>query len=696
MDYRQEGFQGYYFADRDFQDLAVMRHETMATLGSSKTEGMQSFRWVGDIAPDQSGEYTFSTSDKRNTFLKIADQILIPSNTQDGIYLEAGQTYRILLEYQLPHGSIFPFTGLDLYWSYEDTMETLVPVAAVLLPDFSEDLPYNHDLPGSSLDGLFTEEKPPKEESRDGDGDGIFDIWEEQGWTIDADNDKRSWKHLKDEEKTKYRKYITNKALYSTTGDPFSDYEHAQQGGKMPLATAPEARHPLVAAFPSLHLKVNEIILSDNSDVTHSQSSSVHSGTSSSSTDSKTKQWDISATVKESFSPVTGPNVEVSVTGSYGESNTHSSTVEVSRTEGFEKGVTVHTNSAHRAFLALSMTLTNAGTAVISEIQPQFNLKWEGETSPFKTIKVQKGNSVFTLSPGESQQTVLGTIDEFMHAEIPLNNEQFEALIAKKRIVVELIDTGGIYELGSVQKQWPPKMRDIYVATARITLMVGDKVFERRVACPGPNVSTNPKITIREAIKIAFGAEEDGKGLKFPERFDNFKLDNKSTIIFDQKTIAKLEKQPAPSSKDGLGYQLEAGMGIIIKSREDHNTSGPVTDEEIKAALRKSLTSRVGEENSTGFQLRGYTFTKVPENISKVLKDASMSLENSTTRRPYSVRITRSGDTLFIQSEGTNPGYYSDGIVTLSVTTTQGNDIVIFKDKLERRPGQMTRPVLIG
>lgn len=127
-------------------------------------------------------------------------------------------------------------------------------------------------------------------------------------------------------------------------------------------------------------------------------------------------------------------------------------------------------------------------------------------------------------------------------------------------------------------------MRNLFhvpVFLDQVTLMIDDKVYERRVACKGDQSQDIPDITIREAIKIAFLAEEDGNSLKFP-RQNNFKIDDNASIIFDTVTIEKLGKQGKPISRNGLDYRLEPGMGIIITKKLNNNNHSTITNDKIK------------------------------------------------------------------------------------------------------------------
>lgn len=165
----QQGLLGYYFADKAGKDLALMREEKGAVFAQKKTENIQFIRWVGDIQPTETGNYTFSTSDNPNVALVIDNSIV----------LEKNKTYPVRLEYKKPSQSSHEMPPLRLFWSYNGQAPTLIPDTCLLHPDFTEDKQYNH----ASSETLFVEdveysEKP--ENTLDSDSDGIYDEWEKK------------------------------------------------------------------------------------------------------------------------------------------------------------------------------------------------------------------------------------------------------------------------------------------------------------------------------------------------------------------------------------------------------------------------------------------------------------------------------------------------------------------------------------
>lgn len=344
-----------------------------------------------------------------------------------------------------------------------------------------------------------------------------------------------------------------------------------------------EVENPRVAAGPSLRVRINSVIISTKQDVSDTKANSKTFSSSSSVADANSNHWDVSASAKVGYS-ITGPSVEVSVTGGYGQSNTHTASAEISQSTGVDQSHTYHLNTGEAGYIGLNVTYENVGTDTIKYAKPHFNIGFEGK-APFLSLSAKNNNAALSLEPGKTKTTVITANDDF-NAQIglTLNQEKIDALLKGATLTVQLSETEGYY--GSDKKQWSDLESKINPRTARITLITSDgKMYDRRVACKGTAKDTRntPDISLKDAIKLAFNGTEKNNVLTCK----GLVIDNKCSIVFDDKAREGVEALTG-TQKEHLAenLMLRPGMGIIIKpqttetpSNNDNTLTGSLVDQ---------------------------------------------------------------------------------------------------------------------
>lgn len=135
----------------------------------------------------------------------------------------------------------------------------------------------------------------------DSDRDGISDDWEINGYTVIGNNIVK-WNHKFNTKR--FKKYTSNPFKARTANDPYTDCEKVI--GLINKSVSLVARDPMVAAYPSIGVVMEHLVVSQNNTVTTQAGASMSKNSASSFTESNTKG------VSASFG-VSGLNVQASV-----------------------------------------------------------------------------------------------------------------------------------------------------------------------------------------------------------------------------------------------------------------------------------------------------------------------------------------------------------------------------------------------
>ncbi|OUB12160.1 hypothetical protein BK708_28475 [Bacillus thuringiensis serovar yunnanensis] len=104
----QQGLTGAFFGDQEFSALLLAKQKGSFEVAKKDIQGLlnekqtiQSVRWVGFVKPNQTGEYTFSTSADQNVRMKIEGKnVMEQASMKDKVHLEKNKFYPITIEYR--------------------------------------------------------------------------------------------------------------------------------------------------------------------------------------------------------------------------------------------------------------------------------------------------------------------------------------------------------------------------------------------------------------------------------------------------------------------------------------------------------------------------------------------------------------------------------------------------------------------
>ncbi|WP_276307179.1 binary toxin-like calcium binding domain-containing protein [Bacillus thuringiensis] len=297
-----------------------------------------------------------------------------------------------------------------------------------------------------------------------------------------------------------YTKFVSNPYESHTVGDPYTDYEKAARD--MDVSNAKETFNPLVAAFPSVNVSLEKIILSKNEDL----SNSVGSNSSNNWTYSNTEGASIEGGVN-----MFGPHFGVSANYQHSET--------VGSEWGHSTEDTSHINAAETAYLNANVRYNNVGTGSIYNVKPTTSFVLDGTT--IGTITAKDNTTALTITPGENYPEkgkngiAINTMDDFNSRPIPLNKQQVNDFLDNRPIMLETDQVDGEFKVKDVHGaivpggKWDGVMQNIKARTASIIVHDGENVSEKRVAAKDyshPEDKTL-SLTLKDALKLAYPEE---------------------------------------------------------------------------------------------------------------------------------------------------------------------------------------------
>ncbi|HDR5365588.1 TPA: anthrax toxin protective antigen [Bacillus anthracis] len=606
-----QGLLGYYFSDLNFQAPMVVTSSTTGDLSipSSELENIpsenqyfQSAIWSGFIKVKKSDEYTFATSADNHVTMWVDDQEVInKASNSNKIRLEKGRLYQIKIQYQRENPTE---KGLDfkLYWTDSQNKKEVISSDNLQLPELKQKSSNSRKKRSTSAGPTVP----------DRDNDGIPDSLEVEGYTVDVKN-KRTFLSpwiSNIHEKKGLTKYKSSPEKWSTASDPYSDFEKVT--GRIDKNVSPEARHPLVAAYPIVHVDMENIILSKNEDQstqnTASQTRTISKNTSTSRT--HTSEVHGNAEVHASFFDIGG-----SVSAGFSNSNSSTVAIDHSLSLAGERtwAETMGLNTADTARLNANIRYVNTGTAPIYNVLPTTSLVL-GKNQTLATIKAKENQLSQILAPNNYYPSknlapiALNAQDDFSSTPITMNYNQFLELEKTKQL---RLDTDQVYgniatynfENGRVRvdtgSNWSEVLPQIQETTARIIFNGKDlNLVERRIAAVNPSdplETTKPDMTLKEALKIAFGFNEPNGNLQYQGK-DITEFD----FNFDQQTSQNIKNQLAELNVTNIytvldKIKLNAKMNILIRDKRfhyDRNNIAVGADESVvKEAHREVINS---------------------------------------------------------------------------------------------------------
>ncbi|PGM91496.1 iota toxin protein Ib [Bacillus cereus] len=723
-----QGLLGYYFQDQNFQHLALMAHRQASDLEIQKNEvknllsenqqHIQSVRWIGYIKPPQTGDYVFSTLSDRQVVIELDGKtILNQSSMTEAIQLEKDKLYKIRMEY-VPENEKEREALLDfqLNWSISGATAEPVPENAFSLPDLSRKQDQEKIIPETSL---FQEQGKAKKGSRskrsltanplyDTDDDGIYDEWETGGYTIQRQMAVKWNDSMTDRG---YTKYVSNPYNSHTVGDPYTDWEKA--AGRIDKAVKVEARNPLVAAYPTIGVHMEKLIVSEKQNISTGLGKTVSASTSASNTASITAGID--ATVGASL---LGPSGSVTTHFSYTGSST--STIENSSSNNWSQDLGIDTGQS--AYLNANVRYYNTGTAPIYNVKPTTNFVLDGDS--IVTVKAKENQLGDALKAGgvyperHLSPIALNTLDDFGSQLIPINYDQTKRLENGEKLKLETTQASGLY--GTIKangglnvnpsQEWEPVRSQIESVSAGIVLDTGKETLERRVAARDDRdpEDLTPELTLGAAIKTAFHTTEKEGKLYYKDT----PLDESLVgLIFDESTAQEIKAQldnMADQDKKIYNVKIKRGMNIMLKQPiwyndfDTHNhawsniTSAPgqgITGNAGKILKGRNFNASLKYQTVENYkklkpytQYRLSTSVRYPDLEPDRLAGAYIGT-NTATPVEYAIRSNRYERIERVFTSGSNP----DSITDLLIEAHHTRDMLIDDVTLvELRPSTLS------
>ncbi|MFL1673490.1 binary toxin-like calcium binding domain-containing protein [Paenibacillus dendritiformis] len=518
---------------------------------------VKSARWIADFTPKETGLYQFITSSNPYTHIFVDGKEV--KDTE--VTLTEGEQYTFVILYfgnpEVKEEDLFQFE-VKYTCNQQETQE-------IAAEDFSFPRQVSFEyLPGGSDN---TEDEQPL---LDTDNDGIYDEWEINGYTV-INHLAVPW----DEKYAAqgYKKYVSNPNESHTAGDPYSDLEKAS--GSIDRNIKKVAWDPLVAAYPSITVGMERLILSDNKEFSSSSGKRISRETSSSSSASNTEGIDVSAgfSLFEGFSG--------SVTGHYSHTSTH--TVNSAQTSGQDWSEQLGLNSAQAAYVNANIRYYNTGTAPVYKFIPTTNLVLGKET--IATITGQMNQEAFNLPPDQTyprrhlHAIALNTLDQFSSTPISMNINLVDRLENGEKLKLETTQFQGAFAKrdpagGQVvieENEWANYIPQIESVTTGILIDIkGGLMMERRIAAKDPDNPNDrtPELTLGEALIKSIGAYKDGENWYFKDEYtDEARILSPNLVhfIYDRKTERKIKKELDGNKNIKTIYDMTIRPGMNIQ-----------------------------------------------------------------------------------------------------------------------------------
>lgn len=566
------GLIGYHFNDTNFNDLALITNHSTGNLEvdfEEIDERYQSAFWNGKIQISEAGMYTFKTPADRYIKLWINNQQLINEDENvTPIELESGKSYEIRIEYK-NKDSEPNNEHLNLYWIKPNNQEEIIPAGTFLFPDNIINQEEEQQVSQRNRRSINIPTLP------DSDNDGIPDSLETNGYTVDVKNGKLivlGWNENIHRSKN-LTKYYSSAMKWSTASDPYSDFQKVT--GLIDKQIKPEARNPLLVAYPIVNTDMERIVISKNNNITvENNGNNIHT-VSKSMNNSKTDA--ISSSINAEFTAsLTGINTKVAT--SFSKEHSSTTSIEESDSSTNETGWTnaIGIQTGESAYFGANVRYKNIGTAPIYKVKPTTTFVLGNEQS-IATITAKENQIANVLQPdgfypNKTQASIMiNTKDDFGSSPITLNFEQLRILEEQKKMRIEINQvSGGVGVLqgnGEIQvtSDWSLYLPQIENTSARIMLNTKDnEIIERRItAIDATDVleRTKPEISLKEALKIAFNIQEQNKQLYYKDR-----IVGGFEIVCDTDTFRNIQGQlNQMNEKDIYHVKLNAKMNFLIK-----------------------------------------------------------------------------------------------------------------------------------
>ncbi|WP_430882570.1 binary toxin-like calcium binding domain-containing protein [Fusibacter sp. JL216-2] len=426
--------------------------------------------------------------------------------------------------------------------------------------------------------------------SDDLDGDGIPNHWESNGYTWDSTTlTLEPWDDEKHSENLGFVKYQTSPIQYSTDMDPYSDYAEVT-GIRMDPAVTNAGKHPLVPAYPRIKVYMDSmdiipqkgVTTKTGKDVTDTISNSVQQTETSSYEESHQESVGIkyghewSATPKSTF--------EISFNYTAGQKSTDTSATAITDSTSNSKSIkweeATATDSNDAARLKLNLYYKNVGSAPISDVVPNVSLSQFGKA--IATLKMPESASSEHITPGErypNSGNLRVQYETDGRTPIKLDIDQLNNIMSKQAFELRTDqvqgkirregDNGVFENIGD----WKAQIAKIDAVSADISLQLpGQDIKKAKIATRDsndPSTRSNPKVTLEDAILIAFGGTTNGRDIYI----DGHKMESGWMVSMSAETQDEVKRQMESMIYPCLfDIELKPNMNIMLQ-KPDSSTS---------------------------------------------------------------------------------------------------------------------------
>ncbi|MGU3443931.1 hypothetical protein ACLBXI_30050, partial [Bacillus cereus] len=376
--------------------------------------------------------------------------------------------------------------------------------------------------------------------------------------------------------------------------DPYTDLQKAIGDMNVVGAIDPTAKHPFVAACPSIGVFMEDYLITENITNEWSKGKQTSAHTSSGLEDSKEEGTTKSTAVdlelglgneKNKQGKITDGltgSASVSQTITTKKSSSQTTIASTSATSADRESQQKSFNTAKGGYLTGKVRYKNTGTAPIEQLAPTMNFSlWENNkwsSTPISTIKANKNTTANIVGPKHSYPPgdlplSITPGDDYNSELNALSKAQVDSILSGSPISLDVPQISGTFtgaggkglpDKGK-QYQWSEYMPQIEGNAARLVLELPNETLERWVAAPDENSPV--RLTIGEAIDAAFGTT------KYPDgslSYAGYSLNRSDVdLFFDPSTerILKEELTKLKTQKDVTIYdvKLKKEMVLLIK-----------------------------------------------------------------------------------------------------------------------------------
>ncbi|HHB1656626.1 TPA: hypothetical protein ACOQ0H_005943, partial [Bacillus cereus] len=312
---------------------------------------------------------------------------------------------------------------------------------------------------------------------------------------------------------------------------------------------------------------------------------------------------------------------------------TTSSTAEYENSTSESWSEQLNFNTSDRARLNANVRYHNTGSAPIYKVQPtsSFVLQ-DGSKNGYtiRTVKAKENQVGEVLNPGSTYPEggaaiSLDKIDDFGSADITIDQKTLEQLEQIGRLDLQTPQAEGNYKIlnasggTTLYPGFASIQNDVRGRSAHLILNTEKGTIDRRIATKqySDREDLTPEITLGEAIKIAYDAEEKNGILKIKIQHgyetEEIELDPNNLggkMIVDEKTFAEFTSQLDKMNQKNIFHvklkmledvMQKTGMKILIQERK------PATGlKDGVYSIQTEMNTNFGMQNKNGLIEMGY------------------------------------------------------------------------------------------